>query len=111
MNGNGYLSLAEIDRGMRDVIQVPELFTLKPVLIRAFEAAKIKSKSINSHSDDYVTKDEYRWLLKYLHMYYELWHAYEEIDTSGDRRVSFEEFKKAIPKLKEWGIDLRDPKA
>jgi hypothetical protein len=26
MNGNGYLSLAEIDKGVRDVFDIPELF-------------------------------------------------------------------------------------
>jgi hypothetical protein len=36
MNGNGYLSLAEVDKGMRDVIKIPALFDLKPVLMRAF---------------------------------------------------------------------------
>ena len=54
MNGNGLLSLAEIDKGMRDVIQLPSLFTLKPVLIRAFTTAKTKVKSKSKHGDDYV---------------------------------------------------------
>jgi hypothetical protein len=36
VNSNGYLSLAEIDKGMRDIIKVPILFELKPVLIRAY---------------------------------------------------------------------------
>jgi len=36
VNGNGYLSLAEVDKGMRDVIKLPILFQLKPVLMRAF---------------------------------------------------------------------------
>ena len=26
MNGNGYLSLAEVDKGLRDVIKIPVLF-------------------------------------------------------------------------------------
>ncbi len=26
VNGNGYLSLAEIDKGIRDVLDLPELF-------------------------------------------------------------------------------------
>lgn len=47
VNGNGYLSLAEVDKGMRDVLQLPELFELKPVLMRAFQAAKAKLKSKN----------------------------------------------------------------
>ena len=54
VNGNGLLSLAEIDKGMRDVIQLPSLFTLKPVLIRAFTIAKTKVKSKSKHGDDYV---------------------------------------------------------
>lgn len=44
MNGNGYLSLAEIDKGIRDVLELPELFESKPVLIRAYAAAKGKVK-------------------------------------------------------------------
>ena len=41
---------------MRDVIQLFELFALKPVLIRAFTAAKNKLKAKNAHGDDYVSK-------------------------------------------------------
>ena len=40
VNGNGYLSLAEVDNGVRDVLQCDRLFHTKPVLIRAFESAK-----------------------------------------------------------------------
>ena len=40
VNGNGYLSLAEVDKGVRDVLQCDRLFHTKPVLIRAFESAK-----------------------------------------------------------------------
>lgn len=66
MNGNGYLSLAEVDKGMRDVVQLPILFQLKPVLMRAFQAAKTKVKAKTKYGDDYVTKGEYRFLLKYM---------------------------------------------
>jgi len=40
VNGNGYISLAEIDKGMRDVVVLPNLFAAKPVLMRAYMAAK-----------------------------------------------------------------------
>ena len=66
MNGNGYLSLAEVDKGMRDVISLPALFDLKPVVMRAFTAAKTVAHAATQHSDDYVTRKEYRYLLKYL---------------------------------------------
>ena len=32
------------------------------------------------------------------------------MDTDEDRRVSIEEFEKAIPNLKKWGIDMSNPK-
>ena len=39
-NGNGYLSLAEIDSGVRDVLMCNEIFDAKPAINRAFHAAK-----------------------------------------------------------------------
>ena len=111
VNGNGYLSLAEIDKACRDVLQLPQLFDMKPVLMRAFMAAKNKVKSKSKHGDDYVTKGEFRWLLKFLRMYFELWVAFDRIDTSGDRRVSYSEFCAAIPDLERWNIDMSNPEA
>jgi hypothetical protein len=66
VNGNGFLSLAEVDKGMRDVIKLPVLFDAKPVLMRAFQAAKNKVKSQSKHGADFIEKSEYRFLLKYL---------------------------------------------
>ena len=40
----------------------------------------------------------------YLRQYYEYWVAFDEIDTNDDRRISFEEFSKAMPTLERWGI-------
>jgi len=39
-NGNGYLSLAEVDNGVRDVLKCHEIFEAKPAINRAFHAAK-----------------------------------------------------------------------
>ena len=66
VNGNGIISLAEVDKGMRDVVRLPTLFSLKPVLMRAFNAAKNKVKSKHAYGDDYVSKAEFRFLLKFL---------------------------------------------
>jgi hypothetical protein len=89
MNNNGLLSLAEVDKGMRDVIKLPALFRLKPVLMRAFQAAKNCVKSKKQHGSDYVEKGEYRYLLKYLRQYYEYFIAFDRIDKDKDRRISF----------------------
>ena len=51
---------------MKDVVKIPMLFDSKPVLLRAFKAAKTKGKSTSKYGDDYVQKNEYRHLLKYL---------------------------------------------
>jgi len=113
MNGNGYLSLAEVDKGMRDVVRLPRLFDTKPVLMRAFTAAKTKvaSRAGNKHDNDLITKGEYRFLLKYLRQYFEYWVMFDRIDTDDDRRISFEEFKIAVPKMAAWGLDMTDVKA
>ncbi len=69
-NGNQYLSLAEIDKGIRDVLEMPELFETKPVIMRAYQASKDKIKGKNDFSDDYVSRAEFKWLLIYLRFYY-----------------------------------------
>lgn len=110
VNGNGHLSLAEVDKGMKD-IGLPTLFDIKPVLMRAFQAAKSVAPSTSKQDDDYIQKREYRLLLQYLRQYYELWLAFERVDQDGDRRVSFKEFEQAIETMAKWGIDMSDPQA
>lgn len=105
INKNGYLSLAEIDKGILDVLQLPVLFKLKPVIHKAFHAAKncVKSKSLVGK--DFVEPAEYQWLLKYLRQYYEYFVAFDCIDSDGDMRISEEEVKWAAKVLKRWHVD------
>ncbi len=109
MNNNGYLSLAEIDKGIRDVLGLPELFDAKPVIIRAYTAARDKISSQHSYGDDYVSKAEFRYLLIYLRIYYQLWLEFEELDKSDDRRLGEAEFVAGKDRLKAWGIKLKNP--
>lgn len=109
VNSNGYLSLAEIDKGLRDVIQIPTLFDLKPVIIRSFNAAKKALKAKSSHGDDYVSKAEFKYLLRSLRQHYEYWVAFDKIDITKDRRVSLKEFQAIVPVLNRWGIKISDP--
>ena len=112
-NGNGYLSLAEVDKGLRDVLEMDEIFDVKPVIMRAFQSAK----SINDkrgkakHGPDYIEKCEFRLLLVYLRQYFELWQMFDRVDTSDDRRVDKDEFKKALPQLETWGVKITDADA
>ena len=112
VNGNGILSLAEVDKGMRDILQIPEIFDMKPVMLRAFNAAKTYYKgNKKSYSDDYIQIQEYRILLKYLRQYFEYFVAFMRVDDDGDRRIDFDEFVGASDKLALWGIDMSDPEA
>lgn len=109
-NGNGLLSLAEFDKGVIDVLKLPLIAEKKAVLIRAFNAAKGKQAAKTMHSDDYVEETEYRHLLKYLRIYFELWVAFERIDIDGDQRLTYKEFCLAKNLLSKWRINMADPK-
>ena len=106
MNGNGYISLAEFDRGVRDVLNLPHIFSLKKVLIRAYNASKNKIKGKAKHSGDYVEWLEFRILLVYLRQYFEYYAMFCRIDTSDDFKVDINEFKKACQFWKNGELKL-----
>eukprot|EP01012_Entosiphon_sulcatum_P016806 TRINITY_DN2168_c0_g1_i1.p1 TRINITY_DN2168_c0_g1~~TRINITY_DN2168_c0_g1_i1.p1 ORF type:complete len:443 (-),score=92.95 TRINITY_DN2168_c0_g1_i1:126-1454(-) len=106
-NGNGYLSLAEVDKGVRDILQIDSLFNCKPALMRAFQASK--NFSTNGRAPlgaDYVTRSEFRILLLYLKRYFELFQMFDLVDSGADRRVDFYEFERAVTQLQGWGIQI-----
>ena len=112
-NGNGYLSLAEVDRGCRDVLKLYEVFDAKKVIMRAFQAAKgvAPPSGAVSHGPDFVEKREFRLLLVYLRQYFEVWQMFTEIDSGEDHRVDLEEFKAAVGKIASWGFQIDNPEA
>ena len=61
-NGNGKLSLAELDGGIRDVLGCGEVFAAKPAIARAFHAARGSTGGEESN-DDYVEFKEFRLFL------------------------------------------------
>eukprot|EP00759_Apiculatamorpha_spiralis_P004021 PhF_6_TR12276/c0_g1_i3/m.19470 len=109
-NGNGYLSLAECDKGVRDVLGLGSIFNCKPAIIRAFQAAKnIDQKGkAEKNRDDYIQKCEFRMFLVFLRQYFEMYVMFDRIDTGDDKRVNLEEFRAAIPSLAKWGVKITD---
>merc|ERR1711863_167463 len=91
-NGNGYLSLAETDKAMRDVLQSDELFDCKQAVNRSFHFAKNKSQGDSKFGDDLLEFREFRLFLQTLRQFFEYYQAFERIDTGDDNRVSLEEF-------------------
>ena len=111
INGNNFVSLAEFDKGIRDVLNLPDLFKLKKVILRAFKAAKNKVKSSSKYGDEFVGWLEFRIILVYLRQYFEYYVMFCRIDSSQDFKISINEFKKAIPTLEKWGIKIDDPES
>ena len=60
---------------------------------------------------DDVERDEMRILLVYLRRFFEYFLMFEELDKSGDRRLSMDEFVRAVGRgqLGEWGMEIVDP--
>ena len=111
INGNNFVSLAEFDKGVRDVLNLPDIFKLKKVILRAFKAAKNKVKSSSKYGDEFVGWLEFRIILVYLRQYFEYYVMFCRIDSSSDFKISINEFKKAIPTLEKWGIKINDPES
>ncbi|CAM6098372.1 unnamed protein product [Calypogeia fissa] len=110
-NGNGYLSLAEIDRGVRDVMGLEDVYEAKPAIMRAFAAAKNAGKSTAKYGADFVERSEFRLVLLYLGKYYELYEMFEIVDSSHDKKINKAEFKTAVKELEKWGIKVDKPDA
>ena len=111
VNGNGYVSLAEVDKGLRDVLKLDHVFDCKRAIMRAFQKAKNSVKTKSTHGEDYIERPEFRLLLLFLRQHFEYFQAFARIDSGDDNRVDLAEFTAALPKLQKWVGDIADPKA
>ncbi|GBB84720.1 hypothetical protein RclHR1_01130015 [Rhizophagus clarus] len=83
-NGNGLLSLAEIDKAVLELY--PQFAKNKPVLMRAYKAADITK-------DGFIELSEFSRLIELLYYYDELYRLFKKLDKNNDNRISFQEFK------------------
>jgi Ca2+-binding EF-hand superfamily protein len=107
-NGSGKLSLAEVDKAIRDVLKEPQLFRLcKPVFIRAFYAAKKAGNKRAREADrnlHFVLFREFRLLLEYLQLYFRLFYVFSAIDANMDGRIGLDEMLDAGEMLRVIGL-------
>ncbi len=108
INKNGFLSFSEVTRGIKDVLNLPEIYEKKEVIRKAFDAAKDSVKNSKSESKNFIELNEFRYLLVYLRQYLEFSEMFIRIDTDGDRKITIEEFEAAIPIIEKWGYKVRD---
>lgn len=48
-------------------------------------------------------------MLSYLRQYYEYWIAFDRIDTNDDRRITIDEFRKALTIMARWNLKIQNP--
>lgn len=106
-NGNGMLSLAELDKAVMDLW--PEL-NHKPAIMRAYKAADQRQQQQASEgggnvADGFIQKKEFRFFLTFVHYYNELWTRFASADADSDRRLSRSEFAEAATAL---GVEEAD---
>ena len=110
--GNGYVSFKRLSFQLDKYLQLPNVVKNKGPVKLAFIAAcnKFERNGLKIE-DNLIEWMEFRIFLVYLRQYFEYWVMFEKLDKSGDHQINFEEFKKAIPKMKEWGYNLTDEEA
>jgi Ca2+-binding EF-hand superfamily protein len=104
VNGNGFVSLAEIDKALPELMGCVALFNAKPAIIRAFMAAvnkplpKNDDQAFKKHSKDYIyAGEQFRVLIQYLHEFFQMYLIFQDIiDTDEDRRIDCQEWANFI---------------
>lgn len=99
-NGNGVVSLAEIDKW---VVESYPLLNHKPALIRAQKATLEQGDG-----DDWVERKEFKKLIINLFYYNKLFWLFDQADSDHDRRMDFKEFQYMMSMC---GVKLSEGKA
>ncbi|CAF1035226.1 unnamed protein product [Rotaria sp. Silwood1] len=86
-NGNGHLSLAELDRAI--IHYYPQFATNKKAIMQAYKAA-------DTSNNGFIELREFGKIVQLLKHYDELSKIFEELDTNDDHRISFKEFKRGF---------------
>lgn len=107
-NNNGFISYIEALHGVKETLNFSELGECKPVIYRAFVAARNSQKNKAKLSNDFIELNEFRYFLCYIRQYYEYYEMFSCINTDGNSSISYEEFRNAIPNLQKWGVKIYD---
>ena len=108
--GNGYMSYRRLMVQLTNYLDLPDVLRNKAPIKLAFNAAADKySRNGVNKNDNLIEWMEFRIFLVYLRQYFEYWVMLQKVDSSGDHRISLDECKNAVPKMKEWGVEIDNP--
>jgi Ca2+-binding EF-hand superfamily protein len=106
-NGNGVVSLAEIDKMVVEMIKAglwPEWLNNKPALMRAYK----KTIHIDGDGDAWVQKKEFHALLLnvfWFNKLFKIFHSIASVEERTDRRIDFNNFHEGMSKLGLGSLD------
>ena len=110
--GKGYMSFKRLYVKLTNYLDLPEILRKKDPIRLAFDAAIDKYVRYGVRKEDNLLEwKEFRIFLKYLRQYFEYWEMFQKVYSSGEHRITLEEFKKALPKMKEWGVEIKGNQA
>ena len=109
LNQNGYVSLAELDKALRETLYCYQVFECKPVIIAAFSLVKDVVGYKKSHGDYYIDQSEFRLVLLYLRQYFEYFKAFSRVDINDDQRISLQNFMEQKHIIEKWIGSIKNP--
>ena len=110
--GNGYISFKRLNYQLEKYLNLPIIIQNTEPVKLAFNAACDKYSSYGIKKEDNLIEwMEFRIFLVYLRQYFEYWIMFEKIDNSEDYKINLAEFKKAIPQMKNWGVEINEANA
>lgn len=85
--------------------KIPEIAQQKEIIKKAYD---MTMKQLGNSAEGFP-QDQFRNFFLYLRQFLEYWVMFEFADENGDREISFEEFKNAIPTIIHWGGKVDNP--
>lgn len=104
-DGNGYLSNEECTSAIQKVLNIDDVFNVKPAIDKAFDIAKNSKPSKRADKKDAAENieiNEFKFFLSSLRQYFEYYVAFARVDTDSDQKISHEEFQSAQDRIESW---------
>ena len=106
-NGNGFLSLVEVQRAIRKKMGDQDARDFKGEVERAFDEAKAsKAKKGMEAGDAFVDRKEFREMLVHLkrHFFWALVASLGSVFAADDHQIDQTTFKHVVDQLSGWGV-------
>ncbi|ORC89922.1 flagellar calcium-binding protein [Trypanosoma theileri] len=115
-----YLTLADLHRGIREVLELQEFREeMDPILFHAFFATKEVSFGqqdviyLTKMNEHFITGAEFRAFLWYMYTYFQLYYMFDTIcavpeNLHLEKAISIEAFVASKPLLKSWGVRVNN---